>query len=532
MMKSKSFVQRAAALLMAVALAMMGTGLGSAAYGDPFPEKPYSLTIHKYVMPDTTAANPANDGTDQNVSIPADATPLDGITFNLYKVTIPDSGLVPVDGDYLLNSYTDPATLTSGSEVFALTEAKTASVTTNESGLAKASNLDPGYYLVVEQPDTRVTAPAAPFVVAVPMTNSTGDGWISDVHVYPKNEAANITKTADKTVIGLGETVNWTVRTSVPDDIAAFAKFNFIDRLDSALDYLPDSLELRGFTSSADKTGTVITADNYTVTEPSKESGVGNNNTLTVAFNTSGQPLTVPAGLADYKFIELRFATTVNDDILQRTNHELDNTASVKFTNRFNEEKTIQDTSEKIHTGSIIINKVDTNTRQGVNVNGAKFKIASSPSNANEGHYIQLIDGQLVDYQQNGYEEDNHDLDWAVTTSGGSESQAATAVFAGLPDYTEVSAGGTKTYLSYYLVEVQAPTGYNLLTEPVQVNFTAENSTVTTSYTIDTTVKNSTGFTLPKTGGMGTVAFTAGGLVLIGLALALLIRSLRRRRSN
>ena len=32
-------------------------------------------------------------------------------------------------------------------------------------------------------------APAAPFLVTVPLTNPDGNGWLSDVHVYPKNQS-------------------------------------------------------------------------------------------------------------------------------------------------------------------------------------------------------------------------------------------------------------------------------------------------------------------------------------------------------
>lgn len=55
------------------------------------PEKG-SLTIHKYLMEDISkAATPNNGyeaGTNGNEEIPADATPLNGITFDLYKVII------------------------------------------------------------------------------------------------------------------------------------------------------------------------------------------------------------------------------------------------------------------------------------------------------------------------------------------------------------------------------------------------------------------------------------------------------------
>ena len=48
------------------------------------------------------------------------------------------------------------------------------------------------------------------------------------------------------------------------------------------------------------------------------------------------------------------------------------------------------------------------------------------------------------------------------------------------------------------------------------------NSGVKTGY-LALTVKNSKGFDLPLTGGMGTILFTAGGIVLVAGAVVLLL---------
>ena len=71
----------------------------------------------------------------------------------------------------------------------------------------------------------------------------------------------------------------------------------------------------------------------------------------------------------------------------------------------------------------------------------------------------------------------------------------------------------------YYLVEIKAPEGYNLLSYPVSVTLNQESHMEANSLK----VANSNTFVLPTTGGIGTSVFTligglmtlAGGTVLV-----------------
>ena len=114
---------------------------------------------------------------------------------------------------------------------------------------------------------------------------------------------------------------------------------------------------------------------------------------------------------------------------------------------------------------------------------------------------------------------------------------------------------------TYILKETKAPAGYNLPSRTFSVTITDDktisagnDNTATTDtpngkpeYTpnedgADETdradgyecinITNTKGFTLPTTGGMGTVLFTAGGVVLMGAGLVLLVVFLRRRRAK
>ena len=93
----------------------------------------------------------------------------------------------------------------------------------------------------------------------------------------------------------------------------------------------------------------------------------------------------------------------------------------------------------------------------------------------------------------------------------------------------------------YYLKETKAPTGYNLMETPVQIkiipSYTAsgDEMSVTVSYEVDSIaqssdtvgVRNSSGSTLPVTGGVGTTMFYVVGGLLIAAAGVMLISKRR-----
>ncbi|WP_165043931.1 SpaH/EbpB family LPXTG-anchored major pilin [Adlercreutzia sp. ZJ138] len=98
----------------------------------------------------------------------------------------------------------------------------------------------------------------------------------------------------------------------------------------------------------------------------------------------------------------------------------------------------------------------------------------------------------------------------------------------------ETDANGAASFLGlkdgkYYLVETEAPAGYNLLTEPVEVNIKGTDTDNTTPVEANLTksqpVANNTGSILPSTGGIGTTIFyVGGGLLIVGALAALIIK--------
>ena len=98
----------------------------------------------------------------------------------------------------------------------------------------------------------------------------------------------------------------------------------------------------------------------------------------------------------------------------------------------------------------------------------------------------------------------------------------------GVAEFKKYEANADK--YDYYLVETKAPSGYNLLTEAIKVNFTDAQVEATAGiYTVE--VENSDGFTLPQTGGIGTAIFTAVGIAIMGVAVVMLIVT-KKKKSN
>ena len=152
------------------------------------PNKTGSLTIHKYEYNGKGGTGTGETSDESNV--PSDAKPLAGAGFTIYKVA---------DAADLEDYYsTTPTTLPAvddyvddnGKIKSAYSSKKVGEeVKTDGAGIAKFENLALGFYVVIETstPD-KVTTPAAPFLVSIPMTTAKGDNWLYDVHVYPKNK--------------------------------------------------------------------------------------------------------------------------------------------------------------------------------------------------------------------------------------------------------------------------------------------------------------------------------------------------------
>jgi hypothetical protein len=169
------------------------------------PDATTAIEVHKLDQPEQLG-EPAS-GVEQDVS---GLTPVAGATFTATRV--PGLDLTTDAGR------AEASTLTAADAIARIGDAAPdVTRTTDASGLASLAPLGVGLYLVDETVTPDGYASSDPFLVALPLTNPAGDGWLETVHVYPKNAGASADLAVDDAdAVVLGDTVRWTSRTTVP----------------------------------------------------------------------------------------------------------------------------------------------------------------------------------------------------------------------------------------------------------------------------------------------------------------------------
>lgn len=229
-------------------------------------KKTGSLTIHKYET--DTAPTGVHDNGESTTS----GTPLNGVTFTLYKVE---------GADWLKDYYqgtgtpamptVDKYVNTDGSLNTSTVTSTGIAVTTGDStkgwanGTAVASGLDLGLYLVVEtnKPDA-VKQAAVPFLVSIPMTSVDKTSWLYDVTVNPKN----VTKYGAATLKKVGYTG------SAPDSTAMSGYTFKLYKLNGTDWNEITKKPLNGQDNMGDALGTLTTNDSGTISVDGLTQGV------------------------------------------------------------------------------------------------------------------------------------------------------------------------------------------------------------------------------------------------------------------
>ena len=185
------------------------------------------------------------------------------------------------------------------------------------------------------------------------------------------------------------------------------------------------------------------------------------------------------------------------------------NTAKLTYSNNpyVADSTQTQETTNTVFTYGAEITKTDKTS--GESLTGAEFELTKD---SNKLYFVKTADG--VYYQANS-------SDTGATTTLVVDNNGKLNIF-GLDEGT------------YSLTEKKAPAGYNKATESKEIKIADANldgalddeTGSTGIYKL--TFPNTKGFQLPVTGGAGTVAFVAGGVVFVGLGIALLVIAIKK----
>ncbi len=463
-----------------VSLGVLAVGAGGAHAANTAnidPSKMGSLTIHTYQKPLTPSGLP-NDG---RALTPAQIA--DSELSHVVKVTYTVQQVNNID----LTTNAGWAAAASLTPAQAASRAATpgTTVTSDEWGNATLGNLPLGLYLVTETDYPAAITPSAPFLVTLPMTDPVKEGnWMYDVHVYPKNVVTFAIKTVnDISAVKLGDPVQWIITSWIPN-VDTIDGYKIVDPLDSKLTYTGSTVALTNNTALTLNTDYTIVFDTAT-------------NTLTVEFTASGRAILAANPSTQ---VQVTVNTTVNT-VGEITNKPLVYPNAASFTiprgRTGGPFGAIKDPTTRW--GNIVLHKKD--AQSSAPLAGAVFQVYATEADALAGTNAINI---------NGTSSWTTDASGNLVISGLRYSIYANDAWVWIP--------GHPGFRPYWLVETKAPAGYGLLSQPVKATVTSSDPSVVT-VTIEN-VKQNAGFQLPLTGGTGTWALTAGGvLVLAGAGL-------------
>lgn len=314
----------------------------------------------------------------------------------------------------------------------------------------------------------------------------------------------------DATDAKIGDTLTFTLTSTIPD-MSAYDTytFNFKDTLSKGLTF--------GQVKSVKVENVTLTENtDYTVTTPT----ASNNNTLTVAMKDFKTKQQANAG----KKITVTYTATLNKDAVVGGAANV-NSATIQYSNNPSTNGTGESEPSKVRvfTYGFTVDKYtgknydDTATR----LAGAEFTLAHKGGTAIS--FVKVADSATQNAVYRVAKADEAGATTTITTPANGKVE-----FRGLENG------------EYTLTETKAPAGYNKLASAIGVKVNGQNNgtdttnaTVTITYNNDNgndynqtasngviPVQNKSGAILPGTGGMGTIAFTVIGVLVIALGVA------------
>lgn len=408
---------------------------------------------------------------------------------------------------------------------------------------ATVNDVDMGQYLVIATKTGVKYNPAT--VTLYPVWSDSDEAWVLNDAAVSLKSSGSIEKTVDKEdgngnvdlAYAVGDVVPYRLDVVIPvyPDNATVKRFEVGDTMG------------QGLTFNGIETVKVYANTSATEYAAGDEVAMGTGETVnyTVAPNSNGFDIkfdydNLKATVGEATYIHVTYTATVNKDAF--TTDDLGNTAYVGVnTNPYDSNSfEITKTEEKVYTYGIDVIKVDATTQAGLA--GAEFTLKGA--DGKEIQFVETDKGVYVKYAAENYEpgEDITPVTTLVVASDGT-----------------LHLQGLDTGV-YTLTETKAPGGYQLPADP-EITITLEDTTggepsgadgeldgntgaTGTMLGGSTILKDDTnvlsvkmnnekpGFELPTTGGMGTVAFTAGGLIIMACGAALVLMTLKKKKAE
>ena len=433
---------------------------------------------------------------------------------------------------------------------------------TDATGHTSASGLEQGLYLVVEtRVPENVTSTCNPFLISLPMTTVDGSEWLYDLVIYPKNQTGNpdLEKTVRESksstgknngsltdikdgfehtaTASVGDVVDYQIISTIPtitSKASSLSEYTYVDTLSKGIMYNKQDVVIEFF-KDAGCTDKIITWDENsgkftatyddtanTMTIRMTETGLAEINEATTVYTDS-----VKRGYSDCTMRITYAATLTADAKLGDTDNPNEVVLTWKRTNTTYFD-TLKDCCHVYTYGIDVLKQFSDN---GGNVRNVKFRL----HNDSDDCYI-IVDLKDGVYYAKGIAAKKSDATTFVPNAQGH------IIVKGLEDD------------SYSLTETATDKGYVLLKEAVKIVITTKENgacekcgakLLTASATVNgkdvtmtdgnaivpMTAINNPGFDLPKTGGYGTWMFTIGGILLLGVAAFIVVKS-RKHKSE
>lgn len=373
---------------------------------------------------------------------------------------------------------------------------------------ATFTGLDYGYY-VVAVPGATLANAKSQYATLVSVHSTKVDADIKgDLPTVDKKVQVDGTG-KDATDAKIGDTLTFTLTSTIPD-MSAYDTytFNFKDTLSKGLTF--------GQVKSVKVENVTLTENtDYTVTTPT----ASNNNTLTVAMKDFKTKQQANAG----KKITVTYTATLNENAVVGGAGNV-NSAKIQYSNNPSTNGTGESEPSKVRVftyGFTVDKYTGDYGENATRLAGAEFTLAHK-------------DGSAISFVQVSAGSATANAVYRVAKAGETGTTTITT-----PANGKVVFEGLKNG-EYTLTETKAPAGYNKLASAIGVKVNGQNNgtdttnaTVTITYNNDNgndynqtasngviPVQNKSGAILPGTGGMGTIAFTVIGVLVIALGVA------------